>query len=64
MVAGKESRAYSMKIELTRSEIEQIILDHVNEYISGQCFNKITGGPYRDLPSTITVEVEVKHDTE
>lgn len=53
-----------MKIELTRSEIEQIILDHVNEYISGQCFNKITGGPYRDLPSTITVEVEVKHDTE
>lgn len=59
-----------MKIEFTRSEIEQIILDYANRLYSNPLvnadqFNTVTGGSYRDLPASVFVETkEVKNDTE
>lgn len=59
-----------MKIEFTRAEIEQIILDHANRFysnplVNGNQFNTVTGGSYRDLPSSVFVETkEVKNDGE
>lgn len=54
-----------MKIEFTKEEIEQIILNYANKYVLGQGFNTVTGGSYRDLPASIIVEKkEVKNDGE
>jgi hypothetical protein len=59
-----------MKIEFTRAEIEQIILDHANRFyanplVNAKQFNTVTGGSYRDLPSSVFVESkEVQHDGE
>jgi hypothetical protein len=44
-----------MKVELTRAEIERIILAHLNGLIPGQDFNTVEGASYRDLPSSIIV---------
>lgn len=44
-----------MKIELTRAEIERIILAHLNCLIPDQDFNHVEGSSYRDLPNSIMV---------
>lgn len=45
-----------MKIEFTRAEIEQIILDHIkNEIAPYMTFLRNTNNSW-DLPDTITVE--------
>ena len=52
-----------MKIELTRAEIERIVLVYVNGLIPGQHFNTIEGpSSYRCLPETITVSVSEVED--
>ena len=47
-----------MKIEFTRAEIEQIILNYVNSLLVGQRFNTVEGSSYRDLPSSIVVSTK------
>jgi len=44
-----------MKIELTRAEVERIILAYINAALPGQDFNTVEGPSYRDLPSSIVV---------
>jgi hypothetical protein len=51
-----------MKIELTRAEIERIILAHLNALIPGQDFNTVEGSSYRDLPSSIVVSFKAPED--
>lgn len=54
-----------MKIEFTRSEIEQILLNYANKCVLGQGFNTVSGGSYRELPSSVIIETkEVKNDGE
>jgi hypothetical protein len=54
-----------MKIEFTREEVEQIILNYANKATLGQGFNTVSGASYRDLPPSVIVEKkEVKHDGE
>lgn len=59
-----------MKIEFTKAEIEQIILEHANRFysnplINADKFNSVTGGSYRDLPSSVFVETkEAQNDGE
>jgi hypothetical protein len=54
-----------MKIEFTREEVEQIILNYANNCILGEGFNSVSGSSYRDIPSSVIVETkEVKHDGE
>ncbi len=47
-----------MKVELTRAEVERIILAHLNGLIPGQNFNTVEGSSYRDLPSSIVVSTK------
>jgi hypothetical protein len=42
-----------MKLELTRAEVEKILLEYANNLVQGQKFNEVTGGAYRDLPDNI-----------
>jgi hypothetical protein len=49
-----------MKVELTRAEVERIILAHLNGLIPGQEFNTVEGSSYRDLPSSIVVSTKEK----
>ena len=44
-----------MKIELTRAEVERIILDYANSLVPGYGFNDVRGG-YSFIPTTVTVE--------
>jgi hypothetical protein len=52
-----------MKVELTRAEIERIILAHLNGLIPNQNFNTVEGASYRDLPSSVVVSsLKVEED--
>ena len=52
-----------MKVEITRAEVERIILAHLNGLIPNQNFNLVEGGCYRDLPSSVTIStVKVEED--
>ena len=51
-----------MKVELNRSEIERIILAHMNGLIPNQNFNTVEGASYRDLPSSIVVFSKVEEN--
>jgi hypothetical protein len=51
-----------MKIELTRAEIERIILAHINCLIPDQDFNTVDGTSYRDLPSSVVVSNKAEED--
>jgi hypothetical protein len=52
-----------MKVEITRAEIERIILAHLNGLIPNQNFNMVEGGSYRDLPSSVIIStVKVEED--
>ena len=51
-----------MKVELTRAEVERIILAHLNGLIPGQDFNTVEGSSYRDLPSSIVVSFKAPED--
>jgi hypothetical protein len=65
VAAGYKSGAPVMKIEFTKAEVEQIILNYANKATLGQGFNTVSGGSYRDLPSSVIVEKkEVQHDGE
>lgn len=44
-----------MKLELTRAEVEKILLEYANNLVQGQKFNNVKGGPYMDLPDTVTL---------
>ena len=44
-----------MKIELTRAEIERIILAHLNALIPGERFNAVEPGAYRTMPDSLIV---------
>tara|TARA_R110000868_G_scaffold133373_1_gene344943 strand:- start:377 stop:544 length:168 start_codon:yes stop_codon:yes gene_type:complete len=44
-----------MKVELTRAEIERIVLVHLNGLIPNQNFNTVEGTSYRDLPNSVVV---------
>jgi hypothetical protein len=44
-----------MKVEITRAEVERIILAYLNGLIPNQNFNTVDGGGYRDLPSSVTI---------
>ena len=44
-----------MKVEITRAEVERIILAHLNGLIPNQNFNTVEGGSYRDIPSCVTI---------
>jgi hypothetical protein len=52
-----------MKIELSRAEIERIILDHANSLIPAAEFNNIYSG-YSFIPSTVTVEKKEEDATQ
>jgi hypothetical protein len=52
-----------MKVEITRAEVERIILAHLNSLIPNQNFNTVEGGSYRDIPSCVTIStVKVEED--
>ena len=51
-----------MKIELTRAEVERIILNHVNAWFSDQRFNSVQGTSYRDLPDAIVISTKKEED--
>jgi hypothetical protein len=51
-----------MKVEITRAEVERIILAHLNGLIPNQNFNTVEGGSYRDLPSSVTISTKVEED--
>jgi hypothetical protein len=51
-----------MKVEITRAEIERIILAHLNGLIPNQNFNTVEGSSYRDLPSSIVVSSKEEKD--
>jgi hypothetical protein len=51
-----------MKVEITRAEIERIILAHLNGLIPNQNFNTVEGASYRDLPSSVTVSSKEEKD--
>lgn len=44
-----------MKIELTRAEVERIILAHLNSLMPGQDFNIVEGKDYMHLPLRFSV---------
>jgi hypothetical protein len=50
-----------MKVELTRAEVERIILNHINAALPGQHFNTVKGASYRDLPDEVVV-LKVKEE--
>lgn len=45
-----------MKVEITRAEIERIILDYANKLVSCEEFDSVKGNSYRDLPDAVIVE--------
>jgi hypothetical protein len=51
-----------MKVEITRAEIERIILAHLNGLIPNQNFNTVEGSSYRDLPSSVVISSKVEAD--
>lgn len=51
-----------MKVEITRAEIERIILAHLNGLIPNQNFNTVEGSSYRDLPGSVFVSSKVEED--
>lgn len=52
-----------MQIELTKQEVEKILLDYANKVIEGYCFNAVVSGSYRELPDTVKlVKVETKDE--
>jgi hypothetical protein len=51
-----------MKIQLTRKEVEKILLDYANKMIEGYGFNSVEGSNYRGLPETIELTKEEKDE--
>lgn len=44
-----------MKIELTRAEVERILLEYANSMVQNQLFNEVESNSYREIPDTITI---------
>jgi hypothetical protein len=51
-----------MKVELTRAEIERIILAHLNGLIPGQDFNTVEPTGYRSMPDGFVVSTKEEKD--
>lgn len=51
-----------MKIELTRKEVEKILLDYANKIVEGYGFNEVIGSSYRSLPESIQITKEEKNE--
>lgn len=51
-----------MKIQLTRDEIEKILIDYANKLVEGYGFNQVVGGSYRDLPPSVEIIKEVTNE--
>lgn len=52
-----------MQIELTRQEVEKILLDYANKVFQGYWFDSVVSGSYRELPDTVKiVKLETKDE--